>query len=57
MPGVFVFRTLDDSEEMIAWAQDAERAAVIGGGLLGLEAARGLQTRGLRSTSCTAAST
>ena len=27
---------------MIAWAQDAERAAIIGGGLLGLEAARGL---------------
>jgi len=47
MPGVFGFRTLRDTEAMIAWARDAERAAVIGGGLLGLEAARGLQARGL----------
>jgi nitrite reductase (NADH) large subunit len=48
MPGVFGFRTLRDTEQMIAWAEGAERAAVIGGGLLGLEAARGLQTRGLQ---------
>ena len=47
MPGIFGFRTLHDTEGMIAWAQDAERAAIIGGGLLGLEAARGLQARGL----------
>jgi nitrite reductase (NADH) large subunit len=43
--GVFVFRTLNDCEAITDYAQRAERgrrAAVIGGGLLGLEAARGL---------------
>ncbi len=42
--GVFAFRTLDDTRGMIRYARDHERAVVIGGGLLGLEAARGLQT-------------
>jgi len=42
--GVFVFRTLDDTRAMIRYAREHERAVVIGGGLLGLEAARGLQT-------------
>ncbi|MEV6347860.1 nitrite reductase large subunit NirB [Actinoplanes sp. NPDC051851] len=41
--GVFAFRTLDDTRRMITYARRAERAVVIGGGLLGLEAARGLQ--------------
>ena len=41
--GVFVFRTLDDCDAHAGAAQRAGRAAVvIGGGLLGLEAARGL---------------
>jgi len=49
MPGVFAFRTLDDTRAMIAHAArvDSTRAVVIGGGLLGLEAARGLQRFGL----------
>lgn len=47
-PGVFGFRTLDDCQAMIEFAEGRSRAAVIGGGLLGLEAARGLQTRGLQ---------
>ncbi|MEV7628879.1 nitrite reductase large subunit NirB [Actinoplanes sp. NPDC089786] len=42
--GVFAFRTLDDTRNMIRYARDHERAVVIGGGLLGLEAARGLQS-------------
>jgi len=42
--GVFAFRTLDDTRGMIRYARDHERAVVIGGGLLGLEAARGLQS-------------
>ncbi|MCX6020357.1 MAG: nitrite reductase large subunit NirB [Chloroflexi bacterium] len=46
-PGVFVFRTLDDCEAIIQYAQGARRVAVIGGGLLGLEAARGLLNLGL----------
>ncbi|GIE94668.1 nitrite reductase large subunit NirB [Paractinoplanes rishiriensis] len=41
--GVFVFRTLDDTRAMIRYAKEHQRAVVIGGGLLGLEAARGLQ--------------
>ena len=45
--GVFVFRTLDDCSAIRAAAADARRAAVIGGGLLGLEAARGLRELGL----------
>ena len=40
--GVFVFRTLDDCSAIREYATGARRAAVIGGGLLGLEAARGL---------------
>jgi nitrite reductase (NADH) large subunit len=40
--GVFVFRTLDDCSAIREYAVNARRAAVIGGGLLGLEAARGL---------------
>ena len=45
--GVFGFRTLDDTAAMIAEAANRTKAVVIGGGLLGLEAARGLQNRGL----------
>jgi nitrite reductase (NADH) large subunit len=41
--GVFAFRTLDDTRSMIRYAREHRRAVVIGGGLLGLEAARGLQ--------------
>ncbi len=43
---VFAFRTLDDTRELLARAATGVRAVVIGGGLLGLEAARGLQVRG-----------
>jgi nitrite reductase (NADH) large subunit len=45
--GVFGFRTLDDCLAMITQAAHRTKAVVIGGGLLGLEAARGLQNRGL----------
>jgi nitrite reductase (NADH) large subunit len=38
--GVFVYRTIRDLEQIIAYSQQAKRAAVIGGGLLGLEAAK-----------------
>ena len=43
---VFVFRTLDDTRELIARAAKGTKAVVIGCGLLGLEGARGLQPRG-----------
>jgi nitrite reductase (NADH) large subunit len=45
--GIFVFRTLDDCDNIIKYAENAKRAVVIGGGLLGLEAARGLLNMGL----------
>jgi nitrite reductase (NADH) large subunit len=45
-PGVFGFRTIDDTEGMIAATKTHKKAAVIGGGLLGLEAARGLLNHG-----------
>lgn len=48
--GAFVFRTLDDCRALIEASRTARRATVIGGGLLGLEAARGLATRGLDVT-------
>jgi nitrite reductase (NADH) large subunit len=42
-PGVFVFRNLDDCRGIAKYAFGKRSGAVIGGGLLGLEAARGLQ--------------
>lgn len=48
--GVFVFRTVDDCARMAVAASEAAHAVVIGGGLLGLEAARGLLAHGLRVT-------
>lgn len=55
--GVFGFRTLDDTSAMIAEAANRTKAVVIGGGLLGLEAARGLQSRGMAVDVVHAAST
>jgi len=46
-PGIFVFRTIDDCNSIAQFAQGCSRAAVIGGGLLGLEAARGLLSHGV----------
>lgn len=48
--GVFVFRTLDDTRELIRRSARGTKAVVIGGGLLGLEAARGLQVQGCHVT-------
>jgi assimilatory nitrate reductase electron transfer subunit len=45
--GAAVFRTVDDCHEILDAAKSAKRAVVVGGGLLGLEAARGLAARGL----------
>jgi nitrite reductase (NADH) large subunit len=42
LPGVCDFRTLADCVQIIALANGARNIAVLGGGLLGLEAARGL---------------
>jgi len=40
--GVFVYRTIDDLEKIEAYASKAKSATVLGGGLLGLEAAKAL---------------
>jgi nitrite reductase (NADH) large subunit len=50
LPGVFTFRNLDDVDGMLEQARQASRAVVIGGGLLGLEAASGLARHGLAVT-------
>ncbi|HZD25163.1 MAG TPA: nitrite reductase large subunit NirB [Alphaproteobacteria bacterium] len=50
LPGVICYRDLDDVEAMLAAARGGGRAVVIGGGLLGLEAAAGLQRRGMAVT-------
>ncbi len=50
LPGVHVFRTRADARAILAAAGAARRAVVIGGGLLGLEAARGLRERAVRTT-------
>lgn len=47
--GVFVYRTICDLEKIIAYGQGVKKAAVIGGGLLGLEAAKAAYDLGLET--------
>lgn len=48
--GVHALRTLDDAREIVAATVNSPRAVVVGGGVLGLEAAVGLAGRGLSVT-------
>ena len=50
-PGVFVYRTIEDLENMLAYVKEnnVKSAAVIGGGLLGLEAAKAVKDMGVTS--------
>lgn len=50
LKGVFVFRTVDDCKNIAQYAKGCKTAVVIGGGLLGLEAAKGLMTHNLEVT-------
>ncbi|MET0839127.1 MAG: nitrite reductase large subunit NirB, partial [Marmoricola sp.] len=55
LPGSFVYRTVDDVTELRAWATTRHlkrpvRGAVVGGGLLGLEAAGALTAMGVETT-------
>ena len=50
LPGVIAYRDIADTETMIAAATRYKNAVVIGGGLLGLEAANGLMRRGMTVT-------
>jgi nitrite reductase (NADH) large subunit len=57
LPGSFVYRTVDDVTELRAWVSDRNRVlrrrvrgTVVGGGLLGLEAAGALTAMGVETT-------
>ncbi|TIT34694.1 MAG: NAD(P)/FAD-dependent oxidoreductase [Mesorhizobium sp.] len=50
LPGVLTYRDLDDVQAMMLAAQSRAKAVVIGGGLLGLEAAAGLNAQGMDVT-------
>ncbi len=47
LPGVFTYRTLDDVEAITTWCGGRHTGVVLGGGLLGLEAANALRLLGL----------
>lgn len=47
--GVFVYRTIEDLENIISYGARVKRASVLGGGLLGLEAAKALIDMGLEA--------
>jgi nitrite reductase (NADH) large subunit len=48
LEGVIAYRDIQDTNTMIATARTHRHAVVIGGGLLGLEAANGLKLRGMQ---------
>ena len=50
LPGVIGFRDISDVDTMLQAARQHRHAVVIGGGLLGLEAANGLQRQGMSVT-------
>ncbi len=50
LPGVISYRDIADTDAMIEAAKTHRHAVVIGGGLLGLEAANGLKLRGMDVT-------
>src|SRR3546814_11936381 len=54
--GVFVYRTIEDLNAILAYGKNVRNAVVMGGGLLGLEAAKAMLAMGLRpklgSASC-----
>jgi nitrite reductase (NADH) large subunit len=49
--GVFVYRTIEDLDQISAYARNATKGAVLGGGLLGLEAAKALIDLNIQETS------
>jgi len=50
LDGVLAFRDIDDVERMLGYSDTHRHAIVLGGGLLGLEAANGLTERGMQVT-------
>ncbi len=49
LDGVYTFRNFDDVERLVARSYRSTRTVVIGGGLLGLEAARGMSSKGVET--------
>ncbi|WP_112133219.1 nitrite reductase large subunit NirB [Glycomyces dulcitolivorans] len=49
LPGVFVYRTIEDLENIKAHSEGRRHGVVIGGGLLGLEAANALKLLGMET--------
>ena len=47
--GVFVYRTIEDLDNIISYGKNVKSAAVLGGGLLGLEAGKALMDMGLET--------
>ncbi len=45
--GVFALRTLDDALAILEWIEHHPKVVIIGGGLLGLEIARAIHSRGM----------
>ena len=50
LDGVFVLRTLDDAEKIMAFCKGKKKAVIVGGGLLGIETAASLAKTGLDTT-------
>jgi len=52
LPGIFAVRTIPDTRNIIDWidTKDVKRAAVVGGGFIGLEMAENLKVRGIDVT-------
>tara|TARA_R110001592_G_scaffold346310_2_gene638832 strand:- start:12429 stop:13676 length:1248 start_codon:yes stop_codon:yes gene_type:complete len=50
LAGVMAFRDIYDVNKMLTYSENSKHAIVIGGGLLGLEAANGLAQRGMHVT-------
>jgi nitrite reductase (NADH) large subunit len=50
LPGVFTFRNLDDTSQLVARRARSHHTVVLGGGLLGMEVARGMQRGNTRVT-------
>jgi len=52
LPGIFTVKTIPDTREIIDWieSRSAKKAAVVGGGFIGLEMAENLKKRGLGVT-------
>ena len=48
--GVFTFRNMADTKSILEACKTSKKAVVIGGGLLGLEAARGILNQGVKVT-------